>query len=287
MTKYAAKTTGLHIWDRSWEVQKAPFEAPLPYRFNSRKESQYPWFPAGQSAGDRVLGSTILQGDDFNTLTICINAARQKVIEQAKGGASAALGLTIIDWRTSLSMISNALTSLASKKARAKFYYKKKASELYLEGIFGWLPLMQDIYQAHEVLSRSIPISFKKGKGMAVSTGVVDDSTFKGHVQLTCGCLAGLGLRLDNPNVALLENLGLVNPLSVAWDKVPYSFVVNWFIPVGTMLNSLTDLLGYETRHPYYTIFWRKVATGSILVQDKDTPNWDWVWHHRDRKSVV
>lgn len=287
MTKYASKTTGLHTWSRSWEVQRAPYRHPLPYRFDSYRETQYPFrYPGGDQVGDRLYGATNLSGNDFNTIAICTNAARQKAIERAKGGASAALGLTIMDWRSSLTMISNALRSLASKRARAKFYYKRKASEIYLEGIFGWVPLMQDIYQAHEVLTRSIPVSFQKGRGQATSTGLVNDSTFRGSVQLHAGCLAGLGVRLDNPNLALLENLGLANPLSVAWDRVPYSFVINWFIPVGQMLNSLTDLLGYTVLDPYYTVYWRKVASGSILVRDTGTPNWDYVWRHRHCERV-
>lgn len=229
---------------------------------------------------------TYTAGGDNNLITLATNAARQKVIERAKGGASAALGLTIMDWRTSLSMISGALTALASKRARARLYYRRKASDIYLEGIFGWLPLMQDIYQAHEVLQRAIPVSFQKGRGNA-SYGIArDDGTTRAGIHFQVGVLAGLGLRLDNPNVALLENLGLINPLSIAWDRVPYSFVINWFVPVGVMLNSLTDLLGYDVMDPYYTTMVRKTASGSVLAKNPYTGKYVWCPRTVERVDV-
>jgi hypothetical protein len=46
--------------------------------------------------------------------------------------------------------------------------------------------------------------------------------------------------------ISLLSNLGLINPLSVAWEVVPFSFVIDWFIPVNKWLNSLTADAGLE-----------------------------------------
>lgn len=40
--------------------------------------------------------------------------------------------------------------------------------------------------------------------------------------------------------------LGLTNPASVAWELVPFSFVVDWFAPVGDWLNALDATLGYS-----------------------------------------
>jgi hypothetical protein len=35
------------------------------------------------------------------------------------------------------------------------------------------------------------------------------------------------------------RSLGLTDPLSVVWEIIPYSFVVDWFLPVGTYLENL------------------------------------------------
>jgi hypothetical protein len=36
--------------------------------------------------------------------------------------------------------------------------------------------------------------------------------------------------------LSLQRSLGLVNPLEIAWEVVPYSFVVDWFLPVGSYI---------------------------------------------------
>jgi len=48
----------------------------------------------------------------------------------------------------------------------------------------------------------------------------------------------------DSPNALLLSQLGLVNPASLAWELVPFSFVVDWFANVGDFLASFTDTVG-------------------------------------------
>jgi hypothetical protein len=38
--------------------------------------------------------------------------------------------------------------------------------------------------------------------------------------------------------------LGLTNPLNVAWELVPFSFVVDWFIPIGSFFDGLVPPQG-------------------------------------------
>jgi hypothetical protein len=40
--------------------------------------------------------------------------------------------------------------------------------------------------------------------------------------------------------------LGLTNPLAIAWELVPFSFVLDWLVPVGTWLQSLDATLGVK-----------------------------------------
>jgi len=37
--------------------------------------------------------------------------------------------------------------------------------------------------------------------------------------------------------LSAIRQMGLADPLSILWERVPYSFVFDWFIPVGTYLN--------------------------------------------------
>jgi hypothetical protein len=38
--------------------------------------------------------------------------------------------------------------------------------------------------------------------------------------------------------------MGLENPLAVAWEVVPFSFVLDWWIPVGNILQAYSDARG-------------------------------------------
>jgi hypothetical protein len=42
---------------------------------------------------------------------------------------------------------------------------------------------------------------------------------------------------------AILYSLGVTKPLSIIWEAIPFSFVVDWFVRVGDWLSSLEDTL--------------------------------------------
>jgi hypothetical protein len=48
-----------------------------------------------------------------------------------------------------------------------------------------------------------------------------------------------IDFQIENPLTNTLSSLGLTNPLNVAWELVPFSFVVDWFIPIGDFFNGL------------------------------------------------
>ena len=43
-----------------------------------------------------------------------------------------------------------------------------------------------------------------------------------------------------------LNQLGLTNPASLAWELVPYSFVVDWLLPIGPVLQAMTAPAGLD-----------------------------------------
>lgn len=57
----------------------------------------------------------------------------------------------------------------------------------------------------------------------------------------------------DNPILRSADQLGLTNPLNVAWELVTLSFVVDWFIPVGDYLANIVPPLGVTFSHGYVT----------------------------------
>jgi hypothetical protein len=164
---------------------------------------------------------------------------------------------------------------------------RKSASDmggLWLEYSFGWKPLVEDIWSAVMVLQRPMPrfstctgkahaskvVSFSEGTGIYL--GQYDRSTFTTAVMLKAD------VSVSNWVAWKANELGLINPLSVAWEVVPFSFVADWFIPVGGFLQSLTDFVGLSFSNSMIT--WYAV--------ERNDRYWRYPsWHHNIKKRAT
>lgn len=70
-----------------------------------------------------------------------------------------------------------------------------------------------------------------------------------------CHVRVGCKVRISNPNMTLANSLGLLNPLTIGAELVPFSFVVGWFLNWNQVLESYSDFAGYEVQHGYVTCF--------------------------------
>lgn len=124
--------------------------------------------------------------------------------------------------------------NLRNEKDAAKHYAQR-----WLEVQYGWAPLVQDAYGAAHALAQQLnypavqTYRVRRRKPMKVTppnVNIIDgkDWEFIGFTQ------AQLIARLTEANVVALN--GLVDPSSVAWELVPWSFVADWFIPIGNYL---------------------------------------------------
>lgn len=130
----------------------------------------------------------------------------------------------------------------------------RKTPQAWLELQYGWKPFMADINSASESLSDKI---FTQTGEFVVRSGLelkesrdysISDFYFS-HLQrvaIRAQCKVKLAYHLNNLHVALLSSLGLINPLEIVWERVPYSFVVDWFLPVGNWLSALSGDFGYS-----------------------------------------
>lgn len=126
----------------------------------------------------------------------------------------------------------------------------------WLELQYGWKPLLQDVYGASQALSERNEVS----DWLATVKANASQSTRTTSDLKTAGSLAWwLRSRTDQYNVFVRLDyhpssfdylhipaaLGLTNPLSVAWELVPFSFVFDWISPVGDWLSALDATLGF------------------------------------------
>nr|UUW21187.1 MAG: maturation protein [Sanya fiers-like virus 4] len=129
------------------------------------------------------------------------------------------------------------------------------AAQLYLEYVYGLRPLMQDVFSVYERLrkqagepllyhgrGKSRRTRFKASTSLATSYSYVArlnwESNQKANARLTA--------RIDPEWAVLrmLNQLGLINPAALAWELVSYSFVVDWILPIGSVLNAYSAPAG-------------------------------------------
>ena len=66
---------------------------------------------------------------------------------------------------------------------------------------------------------------------------------------------------VSNPNLFLANQLGFVNAGVVAWDVVPFSFVLDWFVNVGQFLAAFTDFWGLTISNSQTSLLWIRETT--------------------------
>jgi hypothetical protein len=184
--------------------------------------------------------------------------------KQAMNSLTARVGQLLLAARSLRSgNISGFVKALGIKKRTLR----KSASDMggvWLEYSYGWKPLVEDIHSASMVLQRPFPKflicrgrakaswTYTLSEGSGIYLGNYERVTFKTAVQIQSE------VYVTNWVAWKANQLGLTNPLSIAWEVIPFSFVVDWFVPVGNYLQSLTDFIGLAFKNSMVT--WYAVA---------------------------
>lgn len=162
----------------------------------------------------------------------------------------------------------------------------KNTPNRWLELQYGWKPLISDIQgacQAFDTLESSnnpylAKVSGVSGENTESTWNKVSNTTtinyFKVQEQWKHRCRVVLYYKLRNPLLARFASLGLTNPFELAWEKMKYSFVIDWFLPVGNWLSALDADFGWDFHSGTLTKF-TSGGADSVYLQSGD------------RKSVV
>jgi hypothetical protein len=116
----------------------------------------------------------------------------------------------------------------------------KDISGRWLEMQYGWLPSVSDAFEAAKAfeaisMGRSARIVTKYKAGRPCD-GSASPSIYSSMGNTTI--YKKIVCELDE-EVSASRSLGLLDPLSVVWEVIPYSFVLDWFLPIGTYLANL------------------------------------------------
>jgi hypothetical protein len=136
----------------------------------------------------------------------------------------------------------------------------KGAANGWLQWQYGWRPLLGDVYQAADESRRFCLGATSRFRGSKRENREVSTTQFHqiwpvGANQLVPVMVTGqftqactINLALDDLNGFDLARWTSLNPISIAWELIPFSFVADWFFDLGSMLRATETALLYNSR---------------------------------------
>jgi hypothetical protein len=122
----------------------------------------------------------------------------------------------------------------------------KALADNWLELQYGWLPLLKDAEAAAIMLSHHLNVPMRQSYRVRIMRGEdpppritqvgylpTQTATGKAEFRHTRVLIARVEEKGSIPQL-----LGLTNPELIAWELVPYSFVADWFIPIGQWMEA-------------------------------------------------
>lgn len=127
----------------------------------------------------------------------------------------------------------------------------------WIEVVFGWKPLVSDIHGAiQELESRNSESSGYRvtaiGKAHRIGKfeGTLGLSSLATRATVQAEMFHGCKCRIDavpsSDAFIKAASLGLTNPLSLAWELMPWSFAIDWCFPLGQYFDLLDAPLGWD-----------------------------------------
>lgn len=146
----------------------------------------------------------------------------------------------------------------------------------WLELQYGWLPLLGDLHGAYEdsrrsFLDRGFLVSAKRVITQAIneSKDLAESNKLPCNIRTTGK--AGVKVRLDynlrSDALSTAATIGLTNPLEVAWELVPFSFILDWALPIGDWLSSMDADFGLTFKGGTKTQFYEYRKHGTCNYQ--------------------
>jgi hypothetical protein len=241
--------------------------------WNGRWLNSYPWGYADSVVGVWGTFSSYVP-DDFTSFEV--RSANDEAVGKALGRAkdqTANWAENLATSKQSYKMITGLMTRvIKAYRAARQGNFARAASHLgvslsgpnrrdrqtgslasgWLELQYGWLPLLSDIFATVTAIQQ---YQAKKAPLIRVSATVARDKSRTGtsnfgnrlttlvyETKLTSKVI--LYFRLENEDLRTVAQMGITNPVALAWELLPFSFVLDWLLPIGNYLSNLDSTLG-------------------------------------------
>jgi len=192
----------------------------------------------------------------------CDNKATARFYSQLSQGR-AGLGITLAQFGQTRGMVidrfhkiekafEKAERNLKKRRGRKRYTMQSAASDI-LETEFGWVPLISEIYSlSATAFALAIPplkVTGRASERFSETLIAGGNPSYRDNVTGKRSCCVDAFVSIENPNLWLADRLGVINPAVVAWDAVPWSFVINFFSNTNAYMSQFTNLVGLRVRN--------------------------------------
>lgn len=264
---------------------KFPKTRPLPihaYSFNWQRikaynVAQYNYTDGRKEFRDGNILSTVVGGATFNPtfdVTNIYNEAVAKLSDKLRGDLDISVDLAEAGKTAKMLHVTDQLVDFTKTFTR-KFGILKTASNAWLQYTYGIRPLLGTIYGVADENLRVVinkTANFSARASAKYKPATVTVNTIWGPVNfpiksssLKRSITLGVDMRTDQFDLGRWSSL---NPVSIAWELLPYSFVVDWVYNVGGYLRNMETYLLYANkfRSGYKTVL--SVGEASFELRD-------------------
>lgn len=198
-------------------------------------------------------------------LTDAYNKALSKLTENVRGSLDLSVDAFQIRQTAAIAFNCKRAIKLARKIGSDRYLsgfverngFIKGLSKGYLLWTYGIAPIIQDIYEvvhhtANHYLNHRQTFKARHKNKVTVVGEVLDgwpDYTFSARWNAACSYRCQISVNMEIPDDPLtnVTRLTTLNPVAVAWELVPYSFVVDWFYNIGSYVRDLETALMYNS----------------------------------------
>lgn len=147
---------------------------------------------------------------------------------------------------------------------------QKKLADRWLEYNYAFKPLAADIAAAVDIHNNGIIDNNLNSKSIQATRGTQYDlrtltgvgTTARLEENATIRMQVKIRASINNAEINAMKVLGLTNPNLIRWELVPFSFVLDWLVPVGTFLQALNAPMGITFESGYTSI--KGVSRGNL-----------------------
>lgn len=134
----------------------------------------------------------------------------------------------------------------------------KAAANLFLEMQYGWRPLLSDLYGSAKLLAetnvaresdsfllnKTIKVSHRWHDNVLTTSSNTPSLIYRTNRAYNIRTTYGITYLISNPLLRYSAMMGMTNPLLLAYELTPFSFIYDWFHPIGKYLENIQYAYG-------------------------------------------